>query len=257
MLVDVITTTKKCTKCGEIRKVEEFFKINKNSVKRRSHCKACHRQYNLDHADRIKKYCREYNLEHADELKKKKQQYNLEHANKIKQNNQRYYLEHADEKKANQREYNKKHVGEIKKYNRQYSLKNAEKLKEKKRKYRRQRYKNNPQYKITDLLRSRFKRELKERVNGQNSYKEIKKTSALNLLGCDIPFFISYIKERFYPHPDTGEEMTWENHGHKTWHLDHIRPLSSFDLTDQEQQKKAFHYTNYQPLWAFQNLQKR
>ena len=48
--------------------------------------------------------------------------------------------------------------------------------------------------------------------------------------------------------------MTWDNRGQ--WHIDHIRPCASFDLTDPEQQKQCFHYTNLQPLWAEDNLRK-
>jgi hypothetical protein len=47
--------------------------------------------------------------------------------------------------------------------------------------------------------------------------------------------------------------MSWENYGRKGWHIDHIRPLSSFDLTDAEQRRIAFHHTNLQPLWASDN----
>jgi hypothetical protein len=50
--------------------------------------------------------------------------------------------------------------------------------------------------------------------------------------------------------------MTWENRGFNGWHIDHIIPISSFDLTDIEQQKICFHYSNLQPLWAKENILK-
>ncbi len=48
--------------------------------------------------------------------------------------------------------------------------------------------------------------------------------------------------------------MTWENQG--LWHLDHKRPCAAWDLTKPDEQAGCFHYTNYQPLWAKDNLSK-
>lgn len=68
------------------------------------------------------------------------------------------------------------------------------------------------------------------------------------LVGTTIPELKRYLENQFQPN------MSWENYG--KWHIDHIKPLASFDLTKEEEQKKAFHYTNLQPLWAKDNLHK-
>jgi hypothetical protein len=50
--------------------------------------------------------------------------------------------------------------------------------------------------------------------------------------------------------------MTWDNRGRNGWHLDHIRPLAAFDLSNPKDIVRACHYTNYQPLWALDNIRK-
>lgn len=67
-------------------------------------------------------------------------------------------------------------------------------------------------------------------------------------LGCSLDDFRAYVAGKF------TKGMTWENYG--SWHLDHIKSLSKFDLRDPEQYAEACHYTNYQPLWAIDNRKK-
>lgn len=80
--------------------------------------------------------------------------------------------------------------------------------------------------------------------------KNSKHGSAVRDLGCSIEEFKTHLESKFQ------HGMTWENYGRKGWHIDHIKPLSSFDLTDGEQLKIACNYKNMQPLWWNDNLSK-
>lgn len=52
--------------------------------------------------------------------------------------------------------------------------------------------------------------------------------------------------------------MTWDNYGNgdNKWNIDHIIPISKFNLSIESEQFKAFHYTNCQPLWHKFNIKK-
>jgi Uri superfamily endonuclease len=68
------------------------------------------------------------------------------------------------------------------------------------------------------------------------------------LVGCSLSQLIRHLESKFLP------GMAWDNR--HQWHVDHIKPLCAFDLTDPEQQALAFHYSNLQPLWAVDNMRK-
>lgn len=78
--------------------------------------------------------------------------------------------------------------------------------------------------------------------------KNVKSGNTIELLGCSIADLKRHIESQFV----VG--MTWKNHGE--WHIDHIRPLSSFDLSKPSQQKIACNFKNLKPLWAKENLKK-
>jgi hypothetical protein len=103
------------------------------------------------------------------------------------------------------------------------------------------RWKTDVNYRISKTLRARLYSAIKSNV---------KCGSAVRDLGCSIEDFKIYIESKFQP------GMTWENHSMAGWHLDHIRPLASFDLQNPNDFRCAFHFSNYQPLWATDNLLK-
>jgi hypothetical protein len=103
----------------------------------------------------------------------------------------------------------------------------------------RRRYGSEPLYRVTFHLRSRLKAALRA--------KGAKKLS-VGMLGCSDADLKWHLESLF------TEGMTWENYGE--WHVDHIKPCSSFNLLDAAEQRKCFHYSNLQPLWAIDNFRK-
>jgi len=59
-----------------------------------------------------------------------------------------------------------------------------------------------------------------------------------------------YLESKFQP------GMNWDNWSYKGWHIDHVIPLSSFNLENGEKLLKAVNFINLQPLWAKDNMSK-
>lgn len=104
----------------------------------------------------------------------------------------------------------------------------------------RARYHADPRVRIATCLRTRTRKVL----NGA-----IKAGSTMQLIGCTMDELKAWLEARWQP------GMTWQNYG-RGWHIDHKRPIASFDLLQESEQRAAFHYTNLQPLWAFENQSK-
>jgi Zn ribbon nucleic-acid-binding protein len=125
--------------------------------------------------------------------------------------------------------------------NKSYREQNKQTRRQYCRNYVKKQYKNNPCFKLENVLRSRIRGALKKNCS-------IKATKTIKLLGCTIQHARNYIESQWL------EGMNWDNHGNKGWHIDHIKPVNTFNFTDPEQQKQCFHYTNLRPLWAYDNL---
>jgi hypothetical protein len=147
-------------------------------------------------------------------------------------NNSEQYHNYYKNNKENKQEYYQQN-------SLKYNIENKEKIKE----YRKQnkgyyrawvnnKRKNDLNFKIRHILQTRIVNELKG--------KKEEKTSTL--LGGTISQIKQYLESQFKP------EMNWNNHG-KIWEIDHIIGCCNFNLTDIEQQKQCFHYTNLQPLF--------
>jgi transposase len=105
----------------------------------------------------------------------------------------------------------------------------------------RKKLQDDPKYRALHNLRTRL-RQLVSRGRAVS----VKQNS---LIGCAPSFLVTYLTVRFKP------GMTWENYG-SAWHIDHVAPCASFDLSKKREVRKCFHFTNLQPLWAQENADK-
>ena len=74
--------------------------------------------------------------------------------------------------------------------------------------------------------------------------------SMMSYLGCSISNLRRQLEGMW------GVGMSWENHGREGWHVDHFRPLASFDLGLESERRLAWHHTNLRPMWATENMSK-
>jgi sulfur relay (sulfurtransferase) DsrC/TusE family protein len=138
----------------------------------------------------------------------------------------------------NKKQWYSKNKDKVIKYARQYYSDNKQQIIPKIVKYRLNKIKSDPVFKLRKSLCHRLGKLIKQQSS----------SIALDFLGCSLQELKAHLESQFQPN------MTWDNHG--KWHIDHIKPLSSFDLTDLAQLRAACHYTNLQPLWAKDNLSK-
>ena len=203
--------------------------------------------------DKRNEYHKQYYLKNKEKIKERKKIYHLKNKEKIIERIKIWKLKNKEKIIERDRQYRLKNKEKIKERERQYRLKNKEKILEQRRQYclknknkRNQYVSARRKYDIHFKMRSNLSRRIREILKGTE-----KSAPTLKLLGVpNIEFLWQHLEKQFKP------GMTKENHGVHGWHIDHIRPCASFDLTKPEEQKKCFHYTNLQPLWATENISK-
>jgi hypothetical protein len=213
---------KSCIKCSKSSLSVEFPK--KGNI-----CKKC-----------VKEYKRKYNLEKKDKYKKdsekRKEYYSTP---EWKEYRKKYREENKEKLKHQKQEWSKKNRHRINESQKLWRDLNKEDVYKKRNEYVRKR-KEDPVYKLICNIGTLIKVSII-----RNGFTKRSKTN--EILGCSFEDFKLYLESKFY------ENMTWENHG-TYWHLDHIVPISW--AKDENDVIKLNHYTNFQPLKAFENQSK-
>ena len=134
------------------------------------------------------------------------------------------------------KEWNSKNPEKVKKWQKEWREKNPGYSSE----WQKNERKVNPQYRIKFNLRERMRKALK------GNWKQGK---TVELLGLPILEYKEYLSKQF------DKNMSWDNYG-SYWEIDHIKPCDSFDLSNLEEQKKCFIFTNTQPMIISDNRKK-
>lgn len=209
---------KKCSKCKKIKSIDKFYKSSKSKDGYRYWCKFC---MNND--------AEKYRQNHEQKCKQYYKKYAKTHRKQLKNNRINWIKNNKEIYKKQQKKYQQSH-------------------KQQRNKYRRKRRKNDLNFKLKCYLRKR----IWETLKGRNKSK-----STIVLIGCSILYLNQHLQKQFKPGMAWNNYGTgWYGKGKKQWHIDHIIPCAKFDLSKSEEQKKCFHYTNLQPLWAKENWSK-
>lgn len=224
--------TKTCRVCGVSKPTFEFY-LKKDTKSRRyyihARCICCERRTQAEY----RKANREKILAQKREANRRNPFPNRERARRWLQNNRNRFNAAARRRAASPEARKKKH---------EYYLKTRRRHLEQNRNRSRRRARQDPGYRISMRLRTRIYNAIRGRCP--------KAAGSVALLGASIPDIRAHLEAQFKP------GMSWDNYGKGGWHVDHIRPCASFDLTKPEEQRACFHYSNLQPLWWHENLRK-
>lgn len=235
---------KQCTKCKEEKQFSQYNRDRTSKDGLRSSCKLClsaqRKIYLENNKEKDLVTRRKYREKNREKILTKQKQYREKNKEKILERNRKYRENNRERVVAIEKKSREKNKEKVVEWNRKYREKNREKIIAKRRKYRKRKMATCPMYRMVHCLRQRLRAALRGKC---------KSASTMALLGCTFKQVKKHLEKQFV------EGMSWENYG-EIWHTDHMRPCASFDLSDAEQQRRCFHYSNLQPLFASENMSK-
>ena len=282
-----ITMEKKCTKCGEVKSLDEFSKDKRKKDGKQSRCKSCRKEYNKEYNRKCKKddiltlkliklFYANHGLKKCTKcgevkildqfgkdnsqkdgklfnckicVNKRRREYFLNNREYFRKKSKKEYMNNKDYHK----EYFKKYSAEKKEAIKELRKKNKDKLAERAKKYRQdnkkeiREYRNNYR-KIRRLYDPLFILKDKIRCNIKTSITKkgySKKTNTYKILKCEFSFFMNWLN---------GVASNGYTYGIGDLQLDHVIPMS---LAKTEAEALLLnHYSNYQLLTATENQSK-
>jgi len=238
---------KKCTHCNKIKRIHFFNKAKGGLYGVRGDCILCFKKKSKQRRDRnkdkIKIINKKYRKNNKLELQKYSKEYYKNNRERICNKARDWNKNNKERKKEYSKEYRYKNRNKIRKKKKKYCIANKETIRIKMRKYEKYRKKTDFGFRILHNLRRRVHHALK----GKN-----KSLPTMFLIGCEVDYLLYHLQKKF------KTNMSWDNYGfgEEKWVIDHIKPCCRFDLIKESEQVGCFHYSNLQPLWWKENIDK-
>ena len=240
------TVHRLCTCCDKMLTLDRF---TPHGTIHRSQCKECRRPkdkgWRDENIDVLRQKKREYRSTHLDEEREAGRRFREKNREYVASYMKTYKTENEERLRIYRQEYYQKNKERIIRY----AQENRERIIAVSKIRHQERRKTDKGYSMKATIRSRVGNYIK-------FYGGRKDSPTFGLIGCTVDFLMEHLESLF------GAGMTWDNYGAyrrggpMKWQIDHIIPCAAFNLTDLEQQKECFHWTNCQPLWADENIRK-
>lgn len=204
------------------------------------------RRYYYKHKEKVAAYKKAYNEKHKERNAKRAKLYRQANKEELVKREKEFREKNKDILKERYKvyckSYNERHKERVAQRRKQSRAKHRDKVSMYNTEYHRQRRNNDQDFRIRHIFRTA--------VSGAfRRIKQNKPTNTQKLLGCSWEEAKAYIENLF------EEGMTWENHGvgKGCWHIDHIRPVTNFDIDELPMMNNI---KNLQPLWSEENILK-
>lgn len=238
----IIDGKKVCTKCLIDKPIEDFLFI-KGQGRYKSRCRVCStedvKKWMSNNVEKTKASKKKYKNKIVEQNREKRR---IREENIVKDKEMKKFLKEEEKRLKEEDRKNEIERRRIERINKSIEYRNSDEYKEKKKEKSRNKFKR----RMANPLHN-FKKKLRNCI--RNSFTRSgysKKAKAHSILGADWDVVRKHFEDRF------KEGMTWDNYGE--WHIDHIIPISL--ARNEDDVIKLNHYTNLQPLWGYENMDK-
>jgi hypothetical protein len=219
--------SKICTGCRIEKDVTLFSNDKTKSDGKQRKCKECKaildKQYRESNLEKIKKTSIKYYQENKEDIKEKVNIWRHENIEKSNQTKALYYQNNREKMDLAKKAWHNE---------------NKTKMQAWANTYMKNKYHTDMNYRIKTIMNNRIR-----------DYIHCKTKPTLEFLGCSMEHFKKWIEYQF------DEHINWNNMG-SYWHFDHVKPCSSFDLSNENDILECYQWTNIRPMEATQNMSK-